>query len=844
MLLRESARLYPQSGAQMSPVESVTQSENVVFHDADTTYESAVYPEYEETRMTQDSDIATLGNFFSRPILIGSYDWAVGGSFYQAFNPWQDYFENARVSNRLTNYNLLRANLKIKIVINGNGMYYGRLIASYSPLTLNDDFTVNASLVPQDIIQASQLPHIYLDPTTSSGGEIMAPMLWYYNYMSIPNSDWQHMGEMVIRSINTLRHANGGTATVSVSVFAWAEDVELAVLTSVDTDTLTPQSGKEIDEANAKGIVSSPASTVARMAGALSTIPWLKPYAMATEMAASTIATIARSFGYSRPTITAGPTPLRPTPVSSLALCNAADTSQKLTVDHKNELSVDPRIVGVSEPDPLNIRAIATRESYIYTFPWNTANASGQCLWNARVTPVTWQESSANVMHFPACAMAALPFKYWTGTMKYRFQLVGSQFHRGRLAVFYDPNFTDFPLISDTNYNTNYVQIIDLGDTMDFTIEVKNGQQKTLLTNPLPGIDSVTTVLSTTRYSSVESYGNGVLAIYVLNELTSPSLTADEIDVNVFISAGDDFEVFVPDDHYGNFVLNPQSGLEPQSGRDQTTDNTAQPSAPHHTVTFVLGPTSSEHPALEKVFTGETIVSLRQLLKRFNHWRTLRGGTSGTFDRVTYFSKYPWFPILRGSYQPATAPDSTALGATYAYVNTSLLHWTTVAFRGMRGTLRYKVFPRLYGATIPPCMYVQRYNEGATTVPFSETTTVSSTFTTQSLAAWSTIRKTAANHNTDLLPTGGPGAAFTEGNVNPVLEFEVPFYSPRRFANAKRLDWTDADTDEVGGWYGKFRAHMSNSSAIDIYSAVGEDFQVYFFTGMPRMYYESAPPAA
>ena len=60
-----------------------------------------------------------------------------------------------------------------------------------------------------------------------------------------------------------------------------------------------------------------------------------------------------------------------------------------------------------------------------------------------------------------------------------------------------------------------------------------------------PGIDSVTEGYSTTDYAStLNGLCNGVISVRVLNELTIPNSTIDnDISINVYVSAGDDFEL-------------------------------------------------------------------------------------------------------------------------------------------------------------------------------------------------------------------------------------------------------------------------------------------------------------
>lgn len=846
--------LMPQSGMEKSAdgttndnrimrVMSDQKQQNVKFADQVDPYLYEVDSQIDPTRRLQDSSDASLENFFSRPIKIAEQEWATSTTLGFDIDPWGLYFSNPRVVNRLANFNLLRAKLHVKVVINGNGFQYGRAMVSYLPFDVFDSLSANSALLREDLVQASQQPRIFLDPTTSQGGEMILPFFNHLNYSSIPDTQWEVLGRLYFRSLNSLKHANGASDLVTISVFAWAEDVDMSVLTSVDPETILPQSGKEIDEVNAKGIISGPATSIAKIAGAMSGVPYIAPFAQATEMAANTTASIAKMFGYCRPPVTKNPEPFKPYPVSSLALTNTGDGPAKMTIDDKQELSIDPRIAGLGGVDSLNIKEIAKRESYLTTFSWDIGTPPETLLWNARVDPCTWAENSSGSLvsyHFPATAMAALPFKYWTGTMKFRFQIVCSAFHKGRLKVVYDPNW-----FASNEYNTNYLTVIDIADKTDFTIEVANGQAQTLLEHAKPGIDSITTMYSTTPYTTptFPRRGNGVIGLYVVNELTTPNSTVDNnIEVNVFVSMGDDFEVFVPDDHFQYFVCKPSPPVDAQSGMEggslvSESQNTEEPSAPQQDQSESLGPTMSNNADINKVFTGESIASFRTLLKRYNLWTCI--GTLAT-GSLNLYGRFSMFPYLRG--RVSGAVDTTAGGLPYNLCNTVLLHWCTWAFSGWRGSIRYKVLPRgSLNADDMPSLYVQRCALGEAS--FRRAVGQRLGYTTAARAAESVMpRETGTTFpRANRGFTGTQGQIYQTGHVNPVLEFECPYYSPYRFTPGKQENHTETNTYNEGFDY-YFQMNGRQSTALDFHVAAGEDFQLYFFTGLPRLYYEADPP--
>jgi hypothetical protein len=819
--------------------------QNVAFTEQHEPYlydtESVIDP----TRKVQDSIDATLQNFFSRPIKVAEYEWNVGSPLYQVFNPWSLFFENPRVINRICNYNLLRAKLKVKFVINGSGFHYGRAIASYLPLDVFDQLSSNDNLYPEDICQASQQPHLFLNPTLSLGGELTCPFFFHENWISIPDEQWDIMGTMYLRSINSLKHANGAADRCTISVFVWAEDVELSVLTSSEPAALVAQSGTEQDQANRLGIVSGPATTIAAMASAAKSIHTVAPFARATEIGATAVADVAKIFGLSRPAVTKDPEPFKPAAISNMSTTTTPDGVQKLSLDDKQELSIDPRIAGIGGVDSLNIVEIAKRESYIGTFTWAEGTTPETLLRSIRVDPCTFLNSNRGgnlAYHFPATAVAAMPFQYWTGSLRYRFQIVCSAFHKGRLKVVYDPNTA-----ASNEYNTMYTQIVDLADRTDFSIEVGNGQPFTLLRHCSPGVDTVNDLWSATPLPS-ELFGNGTINIYIVNELTSPTASND-IEINVFMSAGEDFEVFVPDTDFQRFVFKPQSGFEPQSGLVQNKSeqgvapeswNATEESAPQQEKADALGPALCMDPKLNLVFTGERIASFRQLLKRYNLHSNIAYSDNAAIARIIS-GRRSMFPYLRGNV--AGAVNTRAGPAPYNFCNTVLLHWVTYAFSGWRGSIRWKLLPRgdqgEYGMLR---MEVSRAHTGED--EYDQQTLGALFYGSQSQAAASAVVSDTVGGlpAADRPLSGVRGVAITNSQVNPNLEFEMPFYSPFRFVAGKEENKTGIALFEEP-WDFRIYARANTNFAVDAYVAAGEDFQCYFWTGLPPMYIEVSPPA-
>lgn len=817
-----------------------SQHQNVHFSDQTPQWDYTVDSMPDPTFNIADTDDASLGNFFSRPVKIQSYTWATGMNLSEMFNPWQDFFENPRVLNRITNFNLLRCKLKVRIVLNGNGFHYGRAIASYIPLHNLDAFTKDRPFFIQDVVAASQRPHVYLDPTTSQGGTLTLPFVWYENALRIPSQEWREMGDISIHSMQNLKHANGATDQVIVSVFAWAEEVSLSIPTANEPGALSPQMG-EVFTPQAKdeygtGPISRPAGIVAKAAGALSNIPGIGMYARATQMAANAASGIASMFGYSRPVTLADIEPYKPTYLGNMCNTNVPDTSQKLTLDAKQELTVDPRVMGLGSTDEMTIKSIAQRESFLTQFGWAVADSAETLLWNSEVSPVLWNELTGtnDELHMPACCFAALPFKRWRGSMKFRFQIVASSFHKGRLKITYDPSY---PLTNE--YNTNYTYIIDLAKERDFTVEIGWGNEKSLINHRNPIQDTIP--YSTTALGADPgNKANGIISVYVVNDLTVPNSTANnDIEVNVFVSAGDDFEVFDPDSRNIEDLVwfQPQMGevftpqmaeVEGQPMNQPDADLTKREDEPmKEEPSQTIAPTLSDQDHTICVYYGDPVTSFRQCLKRYNYHSAVT--PLGAITTPTMINlRNSNFPYYRGYAPGAVHETIVPVAATpYNYCKMTLLNYITPAFTCRRGGLRWKYF-RTGGNYTEGTSFMMVARDASSVSGYDQQETAM--ITQASGGPFDRVRQAEV-----LIPHTWDGAVVTSTDHNPVVEAEIPFYSNVRFFPAKQANLTGA-----GQGFTQFHwlstiwvAASAKSALIHSFVSVGEDFTLGFFTGAP-----------
>lgn len=793
--------------------------QNVVFADnpMQTRFEIPAYDD--ATYKYGKNNDAELQDFFERPIQIADVDWNIGTDVHLVVDPWTDFFGNKRVINRVNNYNLLRAKLSIKIILNGTPFHYGMAIATYIPLPNYDDLSNVRTSVQQDIIAVSQRPHIFLNPTTSSGGVINCPFFWFQNWLNIPTSQWNQMGALHIRSLNILQHANQGTTSVNIKVFVSAYDVELSVPTSSDSSTLVNQSSDEYG----KPIVSNMATSVASAMGLLKEAPVIGQYARATQMLATNIAHVAKAFGYSRPNVISDPVCQKPLLYGNLVNTDMCDTSCKLTLDTKQEISIDAKTAGVDFGDELEIKNIACRQSYLTTITWQPASVSPHLLGSFDVSPYLLDTYTGGELHFTPMAFAALPFKYWRGTIKYRFQIVCSSMHRGRLRVVYDPN--GITSAQSLEYNTMFNRIIDISETNDFTIEVGWASSQPYLRTSIPGTTYTTFDLVNPKVID-KDYVNGTLNLYVVNQLVTPGITTNNIYINVYVSACDDIEFAVPHEseieslHIFN---NLQSGLETISENCPDYAPDLEP---------ILSCAITDH--YNDVFFGERIVSFRNCLKRYNYHSTIVVTNDGLTDNSTILFTTTDYPIHGGFcnfgiFPYSISPDLRRVNP----VHVCLLTYLSPAFVAQRGGIRWKT--RLNAVKAEDASETTVYRSDREHIMWEQLAYANEPSTLTQLAAMLT--------RITRIPIMWTGAAKTITKYGPALEYELPYYNNRRFSSARQVTFNNNNDNFTKSCHTIMFDTLKENSAslLDRYVSVAEDFTLIFFLSVPIMYRYNIP---
>lgn len=771
------------------------------------------------TNHTTNTNIST---FLSRPVRIDVSTWNESSTgLLQSFNPWYSWATNAYVQQKLNNYAFFRGDLKLKFQLSASPFYYGLILANYRPLTGYKYDTIYHDASNKWLIPQSQRPHVKIDPAVGDTYEMVLPFIWPLNMFKMDVAlDFNKLGNMRFDIYSPLRSANGVTTSgITITTYAWIENLELSGATAAYA--------AQSDEYG-QGVVSKPASWVADVAGRLESIPVIGTFATATRIGASAIGAIASLFGFTNVPVISDTEPMRSEAFPQLATSEISYPIHKLTLDPKNELSVDPRIFGMPDGhDEMSIASVVQRESYLCTSTWSTSDTAGTLKFSSLVQPFladTATITGATVWQMPPMAWLSNAFEYWRGDIVFVVRVIASKYHKGKLRISFDPNGygsgINNILTNDNTANIVQTSILDIGENreIEFTVPYQQASQF-LRVAPSMGIGWSTSTSPSIFHT--DSYDNGYFTIRVQNVLTAPVLTSS-VDIHIFVRAGHNFEFADPSDidntHQMSYFV-PQSEeyiSKPINGKVQ------------------LGDVSHGTKKQYLVHFGEQVVSLRSVLHRMNRLeceRIIPSSSANTLQQVEKIvARQPKCPgyITSGT----SVANKQATGTfNYNFCNMTALCYISNAYLGYRGSTHY-TFNLGNNTPIKEIVTFRAQNTNAGLNTLNSTITTSSQFSREATG-----------------PSCETGASLTNQITQAGVNVAFPMYTYWKFLS------TDSDRGNVPGpedpemMTMRFNLAFPSTTITDnviisTYISAGPDYSLHYFLNVPSLYVYNTYPAA
>lgn len=834
------------AGTGQGPTE--VETETVTFMDANSGKDTGRTSVFDPVSSADLTPSVSLNEYLSRPVLINTINWAtasVTGANIASIAPWQLFFNTLSIKNKLTNYAFLKCDLKLKILINASPFYYGAVLAAYKPLpTMNDDTVYDIGGATYDtgtrsLIPMSQRPHSWIYPQDSLGAEMTLPFFYFKNQLSIGvNVDFTDMGTLDFLVFAPLLSANGvASSTVTIQTFAWAENVDI----SGPTVALALQSKDEYG----KKPISKVASSMATALSYLTNVPFIGNFAKASEIGCKVVAAGAAAAGYSNAPVIDDTIPYKYQVYPPMSTSEISYPFEKLTHDPKQELSIDPAIVGLPSEDELSIAHLVSKESYLTQAQWTTTGAIDDELFSCSVIPgmydyenLTATSTKAYRVYYqtPMSWVSQL-FDCWRGDIIYRFRVICSPFHKGRLRISYDPygqNTNNIGLVSNTSSMVQ-TAVIDLGNNPMVEIRVPYQQNTTFLnTNKITTNATPFTINTNGTLISAPGFDNGVINVKILTVLSAPVATAP-VTLLVSVRGADNLEFANPSSEF-------MSGTTTTSYSPWRTQSIFDPEDNIKVLGVQKEPPESRYLS----YFGEAIPSLRQLLRRMSEVDVITSPSASAIEGVGLLrfnmTKYPPSP----GYDPYGLFNVTGIvpsSKPFSYTAYHPISYVSQAFIGTRGSVNWVLSQ--FGTTNTHAI-LRAFRTPALTTTIGVPSVTTYTWGTTNSARAGIARGFIGNSY-----VGVSGTAITQVEANPVLSVSLPNYSTYKFLGTGK---SQALRPSEGAASSQQRRevtnieYMCNPIVSDIgkvkivrYAGIGLDYTLHFFLNVPVMFSYTNP---
>jgi hypothetical protein len=589
--------------------------------------------------MAEDDKLHDIHAILRRPVKV------LEGEFNNAFTtvslkfPDVIFQNSANVVKKLDFFTFFRANVKIRLVFNATPFMSGKYWLFFAPF---DDVS-NRGAMLTNLPNCTGFPGVEIDVGSNAPVEIKMPYCSPLSHFNLIDSH-SNMGEMYIVPINPIQSGTSPlTQGANFTIFAWFEDIELAMPTSkavtvppvppdppveeevwkaqvgviADEEEWTAQVGSEEHAATSGPPISGIARAVASAASVLGSVPVLGSWMRPVEWVSRAIGGAASAVGWNKPTNLDKNCPYINVPAKGYTNADGIDLSSKLGAMPDNGLTYDGGIFS-TEVDEMDLTYVSSKSCLFRSaIPWTLSTAVGKNLHYNAVAPGLVQGTST--LSPTTVAYVASMFQQWRGTIKYRLAAAKTAFHTGRLRITYHPGIYGSNALTGTTAENAYNWILDLSVSSELEFEVPYVSNVPWKEVYLGQYDDANWDL--------EKHSTGTITITVLNELRRASdSVADNVPLNMWISGGDDIAYAMPD--FARFsVAEPPSELgELQEDAEPEWKaqvfNLTSTAIEHNeqvqdTSTSVFPMSMMDHTMAEQLCIGEKITSLRQLIKRF-----------------------------------------------------------------------------------------------------------------------------------------------------------------------------------------------------------------------------------
>lgn len=547
--------------------------------------------------MLQDpqESVDDIISFLKKPIVLETGTFAISDVYtiFNSFNLPSALFNSTAGliwANKLQGFFGIRCDIRVKLVVNANKFQQGRYILGWTPLaspvantsSLKNIQTVyahNASLTARTTV-----PHVEIDLATESSAEMLIPFVSVDSFYPINNilgsNSTNSLGYLSVYPYSPLVSPTGSSSAY-FTVYASLENVKLFGSASAQAGV----SDREVSNKN-NGPISGLAKAVSKGFKEFGNIPLIGEYCQGISWISDRISKTASIFGFSKPTAGDSIPKMQIMNIPSHTTVDGDSDAKALSYLSKPGTIPVKGLAG-TEYDEMDFSFIKSKYAYFRTFEMTDVQATGTQLTSILVGPGIGQTSVTTLgntyVNFTPVAFLAKQFRFWRGSIRFRFKIVKTEYHSGRIEVGFYPSTELYSYTANSSYVNR--AIVDIRDCTEMEFVIPYIHQRPWCTN---------------------DYYTGFVNVKVVDPLVRPASVSSSITFLVEISGGPDFEVAGPGAFdYVPAVYVPQGYYETENATSAISE-------------VIGGSSIKSDPNVHTSMTiGDKVSSVRSLVKRF-----------------------------------------------------------------------------------------------------------------------------------------------------------------------------------------------------------------------------------
>lgn len=460
-----------------------------------------------------------------RPSLVATFEWSVNdapGTILGTFVLPKDLIVNSLNSAPFNTFKYWNGDISLQLQVNGSPMHQGILKLVFIPLTYG-----SGSLARLNPVDISVNEHVTLFANSSSSAHLDIPYVSPVNYLDVKISGdalLSSLGTLYLVVWNQLAASTSSVSSITVSMFASLPNSEFKVPRLQVFPSLFEAQGLLTPfDSIIKPLGDMAASGLSSLTGGL--IP--------KKIFSDGIDLVRGITGLDNPSNYMSGAPAVFDSVGPMNYAVGETYLEKLT-PFPGMVAVTSTSDVSSRKDEMSFDFLRSRLSYLGSFDITTSDPAGKVLAHFPVNPIC-TDIGRSTYQPTLLGYISMPFQFWQGSLKFHFEFAATSMQTCKLFVAFNPGVYAPVAMSLQEITSQYGMTIDLaqgGNTFD--LEVPYIAPTPFLEVPHNNAE----VTGTTIFNTV-----GMIHVLVLNKLVSPNSLPTTINCNVYISAGENFNL-------------------------------------------------------------------------------------------------------------------------------------------------------------------------------------------------------------------------------------------------------------------------------------------------------------